>query len=546
MKALAFGVGVLLLAAAVAVGFMPACGNPPPPPTFPAYTPVPGPTATAAPAPQLMDIATSAAPVVATDPCHESGYCGVFDVGGGLLAAAWLDDRRMYLADWEGRIRLLDVESGEVDVVVEGLSWPRGLTVLGGRLYVSELGNTCELIREMERNDNCAGWLVKPEVLSRVNAKILAYAIGDSGTLSDRQVIVDRIMASSSGHGVNGLVNDGEYVYVSIAHPQRRLDPQGAIVTRTSELAFRGRRTDLMGVIARFRPPYPGDNGTEIEVYASGFRNVYGISISPDGIIYAADNDDPGDLAERHLEELNAVVEGGFYGFPLYGTNRAPPEADVIEPVTVLQGNGSTYAYANEDGVYVAYSAAGEAEKGFAVDRFDYGTWTSQRVFTSDHYATALLERQGLLYVLSLAGNVHVINPSAAPVSIEGSFSKLEYINTIIGKDLPSVASQGFDVYIYEGRLIYHKTSCTPADTDNRFYLHITPVNPDDLPEHRKQYGFDNMDFQFVPQGRQSGDACWVVRELPEYSIAGIRTGQFIQMEAGFRNIWEADFDFRR
>ena len=536
VKALALGAGILLLAAA---GFVAACGGDAPAAPPPTYTLVPGPTAMAGPGVEI-------------ETCHESGYCGVFSVGGGLLAAAWLDDRRMYLADMEGRIRLLDVETGRVETMLEGLVMPRGLTALGGRLYVSELGNTCELIKERTGaggNDNCNtvfDWQIKLEILSRVNAKILAYGIDDSGALNDRQVVADRIIASSLGMGVNGLVNDGEYVYVSISHPQRRTDPQGPVITHTGELASRGRRTDLMGVIARFRPPYSGESGAEIEVYASGFRNVYGISISPDGTIYAADNDEPGVLAEGHLEELNAVVEGGFYGFPLYGTNQAPPEAGVIEPVAVLEGNGSTYAYANDDGVYVAYSAARDTEKGFAVDLYDYGTWTSRRVFTSDHYATALLERQGLLYVLSLAGNVHVINPSAAPVTIEDSFSNYEYINTIISEDLPSVASQGFDVYLYEGRLIYHKTSCTSADTANRFYLHITPVDPDDLPEDRKRHGFDNIDFPFVPQGQQSGDACWVVRELPEYAIAKIRTGQFIQLEAGFRNIWEAEFDFGR
>ena len=40
----------------------------------------------------------------------------------------------MYLAVWEGRIRLLNTETGAVQTVVEGLSIPQGLTVLDGRL----------------------------------------------------------------------------------------------------------------------------------------------------------------------------------------------------------------------------------------------------------------------------------------------------------------------------------------------------------------------------------------------------------------------------
>ena len=407
-----------------------------------------------------------ARPVADMGPCHESGYCGVFKVGGGLLAAAWLDDRRMYLGDKEGRIRLLDVETGGVDVVVEGLSWPRGLTVLDGRLYVSELGNTCELIQELSGGDDqgkcmATGKLRQDmEFLSRVSARILAYGIDASGVLNDMRVVVDKIIAVESHHAVNGLANDGEYVYVSIGHPQYPSNAQGFFVVNADEIASYGRRTDLMGVIARFRPPALDSDGAEVEVYASGFRNVYGISIGPDGVIYGADNDEHGGITTGgHLEELNAVVEGGFYGFPQYGTNEAAAEANVIEPVAVLQGNGSSYAYANADGVYVGYRYIDDRESVLVVDRFDYGPWMPQQVFNSDGYVTGILERQGLLYIVSYSGNVHVINPSGAPVNIRpiSPFHNDDYANGVIAEDVPSVKSRGYDVYVDEGRLIYHK-----------------------------------------------------------------------------------------
>jgi glucose/arabinose dehydrogenase len=41
-----------------------------------------------------------------------------------------------------------------------------------------------------------------------------------------------------------------------------------------------------MGVIARFRP-----SGDQVEVFATGCRNIYEISIGPDKTIYRADND---------------------------------------------------------------------------------------------------------------------------------------------------------------------------------------------------------------------------------------------------------------
>ena len=573
MNALAFGVGVLLLAAAV--GLVAACGGgAPAAPRFPAYTLVPGPTATplptVTPTPQPAPTPTAAPrrraiapdypeiypvmawPVGDMGRCHESGYCGVFDVGDGLLAAAWLDDTRMYLADRKGRIRLLDVATGEVDLIVEGLSWPRGLTVLEGRLYVSELGNTCELLQELLGRDNpggeCRGNIVTEsmEFLSRVSARVLSYGIEESGELNDRRVVVDKIIVVERDHAVNGLANDGEYVYVSIGHPQHPVDPQGFFVVNADAIASYGRRTDLMGVIARFRPPALDRDGAEVEVYASGFRNVYGISIAPDGVIYAADNDEAGGLmTKKQYEELNAVVEGGFYGFPLYGTNAAPAEANVIEPVVLLPGSASTYAYANADGVYVAYLYTGDKNRGFAVDRFDYGDWRPQRVFNSDGYITAILERQGLLYIVSYSGSIHVINPydTLEKIGITRPFHDDDYASEVIARDVPSVVRPGYDVYIDEGRMVYHKTPCGSADRGLIFYAHIFPVSLDDLAEARKQYGFDNLDFHFSYNGWQSGDTCWAVLELPEYPIAKIRTGQY---SPGDRGVWEAEYDFGR
>ena len=61
-----------------------------------------------------------------------------------------------------------------------------------------------------------------------------------------------------------------------------------------------------------------------------------------------------------------------------------------------------------------------------------------------------------------------------------------------------------------------------------------------DLPSHRKQYGFDNLDFAFrdhrLPIER---GVCVAIRDLPDYAIAAIRTGQF----TGEGRIWEGSFE---
>lgn len=101
-----------------------------------------------------------------------------------------------------------------------------------------------------------------------------------------------------------------------------------------------------------------------------------------------------------------------------------------------------------------------------------------------------------------------------------------------------------FDVYRNKNGLIYVKESCSQADTDAHFFLHVYPVDANDLPDHREKYGFDNLDFNFDYQFRFKVDGeCITVRELPDYKISRIRTGQFIRGEG---RIWEGDFEFAR
>ena len=75
-----------------------------------------------------------------------------------------------------------------------------------------------------------------------------------------------------------------------------------------------------------------------------------------------------------------------------------------------------------------------------------------------------------------------------------------------------------------------------------RFFLHIFPVNPDELPSHSRPAGFENMDFYFPEYGHEVDGDCVAVRRLPGYAIASIRTGEFWPIEG--TRIWEAQVDF--
>lgn len=58
------------------------------------------------------------------------------------------------------------------------------------------------------------------------------------------------------------------------------------------------------------------------------------------------------------------------------------------------------------------------------------------------------------------------------------------------------------------------------------------------LPEHRRQCAFDNLDFDVTML--RLGGSCTAVRNLPNYPIARIRTGQHID---GQGRLWESEFN---
>ena len=95
-----------------------------------------------------------------------------------------------------------------------------------------------------------------------------------------------------------------------------------------------------------------------------------------------------------------------------------------------------------------------------------------------------------------------------------------------------------FDLRWHDGRLIYAKENCDSDDIGDRFYLHITPRNVADLTAESRQFGFDNLDFEFWEYGARSDDGrCLAIAPLPEYEIDSIRTGQFGVGDA----IWSAE-----
>lgn len=99
-----------------------------------------------------------------------------------------------------------------------------------------------------------------------------------------------------------------------------------------------------------------------------------------------------------------------------------------------------------------------------------------------------------------------------------------------------------FRVYRRAGNwLVYVRENCAVTELQPQFFLHIIPTDAADLPPERREYGFDNLDFPFADAGRLVGSRCTAGRQLPAYSIAAIRTGQYVE---GAGKVWEREHRF--
>ena len=113
-----------------------------------------------------------------------------------------------------------------------------------------------------------------------------------------------------------------------------------------------------------------------------------------------------------------------------------------------------------------------------------------------------------------------------------------DYVARLVGDRPPAIRSD-WDVYLIENSLIYKKEQCSPQDAAPPFFLHLDPVDMNDLPDYRKRYGFDNLDFNFDERAAIFDVKCLAEVPLPEYAISAIRTGQYVPVDGGYNHLWE-------
>ncbi len=100
------------------------------------------------------------------------------------------------------------------------------------------------------------------------------------------------------------------------------------------------------------------------------------------------------------------------------------------------------------------------------------------------------------------------------------------------------LARSVFSVYRDGRALTYLREGCSAEEAAARFFLHVEPVDPDDLPTPRRVHGFENLDFTLARSGERIDGNCVAVARLPAYPIASVRTGQY----DGTGPLWEVEF----
>lgn len=223
------------------------------------------------------------------------------DLGDARLMALTPDGDLFLTASDDGEIWFISRDrdnDGEADNktrVADGLGDPHGLLLDGETLYVAE------------------------------EARVSTYRANlETGELSGRKTILDDVPASDGHHTRTlGKGPDG-WLYLTI----------GSSCNACVE------QHPWRAAMIRFKP------GTEPEVHATGLRNTVGFDWQPStGDLYGVDNgrDWLGD--EFPPDELNKIVRGGFYGWPIYhGDNvedpdvKSVPDRDTGEPIAPAYG----------------------------------------------------------------------------------------------------------------------------------------------------------------------------------------------------------------
>ena len=139
--------------------------------------------------------------------------------------------------------------------------------------------------------------------------------------------------------------------------------------------------------------------------------------------------------------------------------------------------------------------------------------------------------------------DLYLIEDTDSLIKIHTTTGMLNNVESSLPRE-PLISST-FDMYLHEDTLFYVREPCGAEDESATFFLHVFPVEMDDLPVRRWWHGFDNLDFRLYRRGMRSAEKCVASRHLPDYPIARIRTGQYrVNEDGSVTRLWEGEVRF--
>lgn len=198
-----------------------------------------------------------------------------------------------------------------LDTVADGFTYSRGITIVDDVLVVADLGplpcpNPIPVCKGSDVPD------VEPlegerMILEGSHGRVLAYDIRPDGSLTGERVVLDDLPVANTEHGVNDVVTgpDG-LLYVTIGNLDHLPPRIAATVDQPNK--------DLLGTVLRVSA-----TGGDVDVFARGLRNVYGLAFDEEGGLWGVDNDGETPTGWR-AEEVLHIRQGRDYGYPREGS----------------------------------------------------------------------------------------------------------------------------------------------------------------------------------------------------------------------------------
>jgi putative membrane-bound dehydrogenase-like protein len=236
-------------------------------------------------------------------------------------------------------------------------------------------------------------------VSSRGQINVLRDTNGD-GAADENRVVIDGLYDLDFMHSNNGIAfgPDGK-LYIADGAPRlRRIERRGP-----------GAMEPFAGTVLVANP-----DGSELRVYARGFRNPFGLAFADDGSLYATDNGEDSIPKPFHGDELNRIVENGHFGYPEV-LGDPPAGSDTIAPLVnfpadsaptdVVVYDAAQFPADYRGNVFVALWNIGH--KVVRAWQAADGAWQTEDLVTKLKFPVSMtLGADGSLYILDMADGV--------------------------------------------------------------------------------------------------------------------------------------------